>query len=143
MFKCLISYSHCHDIFSFLKENCSALNDIKEKVCLCLVDGNVIIKPGVRLDFNRFVEALHARSIENQFLPATTLSSDNKSSLSDTVTALNMFGENNNSFVAQFINNIASNKKKSKNNYRYSELVENSHKLYILWVVETHMCLYD
>lgn len=121
------------DIFSFLKENCSALKHIKEKACLCLDDGNVIIKPGLRLDFDRFVAALRARSIENQLLPATTLSSDNKSSLSDTATALDMFGENNNSFVVQFINNIASNKKKSKNNYRYSELVQSfAQALYIM-----------
>nr|ACD54737.1 unknown [Adineta vaga] len=121
------------DIFSFLKEKCSALSHIKEKACLHLDDGNIIIKPGLRLDFDRFVEALYAQSIDNQLLPPTTSSSDDTSSSLATVTVSDMFGKNNNSFVAQFINNIASNKKKSKNNYRYSELIKSfAQALYIM-----------
>ncbi|CAF3908791.1 unnamed protein product, partial [Adineta steineri] len=58
------------DIFSLLKENCNALKHIKEQACLCLDDGKIVVKPGLRLDFDRFVEALRVKrayGITSQF----------------------------------------------------------------------------
>ncbi|CAF4612817.1 unnamed protein product, partial [Rotaria sp. Silwood2] len=121
------------DIFSLLQENCSALKDIKERACLCLNDGTAIVKPGLRIDLDRFIEALCTKSIHSQISQSTTASADNDSSLSDTLTKFNMFEENNNSFLKNFINNMVSNKKKSKNNYRYNASVQSfAQALYIM-----------
>ncbi|CAF1648724.1 unnamed protein product [Rotaria magnacalcarata] len=121
------------DIFSIVQENCSALKDIKERACLCLDDGTVIVKSGLRIDLDRLIEALRTNSIHSQISKSTTALSDNDSSLSNTLTKFNMFEENSNSFLKDFINNIASNKKKSKNNYRYSTSVQSfSQALYIM-----------
>ncbi|CAM4980106.1 unnamed protein product [Rotaria socialis] len=95
------------DIFSIVEENCSALKDIKERACLCLDDGTVIVKPGLRIDLDRFIEALRTKSIHSQISKSTTASSDNDSSLSNTLAKFNMFEENSNSFLKDFINNIA------------------------------------
>ncbi|CAF4460354.1 unnamed protein product [Rotaria socialis] len=82
------------DIFSIVEENCSALKDIKERACLCLDDGTVIVKPGLRIDLDRFIEALRTKSIHSQISKSTTASSDNDSSLSNTLAKFNMFEEN-------------------------------------------------
>ncbi|CAF1047228.1 unnamed protein product [Rotaria sp. Silwood1] len=121
------------DIFSFLKENCSALKDIKERACLCLDDGTVIIKPGLRIDLDRFVATLRAKSIQNISLQSTTISSDDNSSQSNTLINSDTLEENKNSFLNTLINNITSNSKKSKNNYRYNTKVQNfAQALYIM-----------
>ncbi|CAF1300836.1 unnamed protein product [Adineta steineri] len=121
------------DIFSLLKENCNALKHIKEQACLCLDDGKIVVKPGLRLDFDRFVEALRVKSIQSHLLQSTTISFDNNSSLLNTITTFNHFEKNNNSFLNQLFNNIASNKIKSKNNYRYNAKVQNfAQALYIM-----------
>ncbi|CAF3629800.1 unnamed protein product [Rotaria sp. Silwood1] len=121
------------DIFSFLKENCNALKDIKERACLCLDDGTIIIKPGLRIDLDRFVATLRAKSIQNISLQSTTISSDDNSSQSNTLINSDTLEENKNSFLNTLINNITSNSKKSKNNYRYNTKVQNfAQALYIM-----------
>ena len=120
------------DIFVFLKENCNALRSIKERACLCLDDGTFIVKPGLRIGLNRFLESLRAKSAVSQFLKPATSLSDNNSLLPDTLMS-KTFEENNNSFLKNVIDTIASNKKKSKNNYRFNESIHSiAQALYIL-----------
>ena len=120
------------DSFVFLKENCNALRSIKERACLRLDDGTFIVKPGLRIDLNRFLESLRAKSAVSQFSKPTTSLSDNNSLLSDRLMS-KALEENNNSFLKNFIDTIASNKKKSKNNYPYNESIQSfAQALYIL-----------
>ena len=55
-----------NDILSVFQKKYRELEKITERACLHLDDGSILLKPGLCLDFDRFIEALHAANDKNQ-----------------------------------------------------------------------------
>jgi hypothetical protein len=54
------------DILALLQQNYRELKEIKHRACLHLDDGSVMLKPGLRIDFDRFIESLRAVEAKHQ-----------------------------------------------------------------------------
>ena len=127
-----------NDIFPVFQKKYRELEKVTEKACLHLDDGSLLLKPGLRLDFDRFIAALHAVNDKNQHQERTNSSSNDFLSLFKTFMRSFQVNEdkdsrNNFSFLLVFIENILSNLLKNKNNYRYDESVLHfAQSLYIL-----------
>ena len=126
------------DILSVFQKKYRELEKITERACLHLDDGSILLKPGLRLDFDRFITALRAVYEGNHHQERTRSSNDDLLSLFTTLMKSFHVNENNNvksssSFLTVFIENILSNIFKNKNNYRYDEsVVHFAQSLYIL-----------
>ncbi|CAF5169399.1 unnamed protein product, partial [Rotaria magnacalcarata] len=108
-----------NDILAVFQKKYKELEKITQRACLHLDDDTIMLKPGLRLDYDRFIEALHA--VNNQ-------SRDQEQTLNE-----NDDSQNSYCFLIAFIENIFSNLVKNKNNYRYSEAVMHfAQSLYIL-----------
>jgi len=127
-----------NDILSVFQKNYRELETIKQRACLHLDDGTTMLKPGLRFDFDRFIEAIRAANDQNQQQKRTASSTNDVFSLLKTLIESIKINENNDSsdnhsFLIAFVENIFSNLLKNKNNYRYSETVLNFAKcLYVL-----------
>ncbi|CAF4890626.1 unnamed protein product, partial [Rotaria sp. Silwood1] len=55
-----------NDILSIFEKKYKELENITQKACLHLNDGTIMLKPGLRLDFDRFMQALHANLTRNK-----------------------------------------------------------------------------
>jgi hypothetical protein len=98
------------------------LEKITQRACLHLDDGTIMLKPGLRLDFDRFLEALCAVNDQNQQQERTAGSNNDVFSLFKTLIKSIKINERNDSpgshsFLIAFIENIFSNLLKNKNNY--------------------------
>ncbi|CAF4106901.1 unnamed protein product [Rotaria sp. Silwood2] len=118
------------DILPVFQKNYRELESITQRACLHLDDGTIMLKPGLRLDFDRFIEALYAVNDQNQQKESTATPNNDISSLLKLLINKYKISENNNlqdsySFLIAFLENIFSNLQKNKNNYRYSEAVLN------------------
>ncbi|CAF4671266.1 unnamed protein product, partial [Rotaria socialis] len=105
------------------------LEEITQRACLHLGDGTIMLKPGLRLDFDRFMRALHATNNQNCNQETTANLNDAFFSFFKKLIKSFHFGENDDtknshSFLLVFIENIFSNLSKNNNNYRYSEHVQ-------------------
>ncbi|CAM4835067.1 unnamed protein product [Rotaria magnacalcarata] len=127
-----------NDILSVFQKKYRELEKITERACLHLADGSILLKPGLRLDFDRFIEALHAANDKNQHQDQIFNSNNDFLSLFKAFIKSFQINEdndsrNNFSFLLVFIENILSNLLKNKNNYRYDEAVMKfAQSLYIL-----------
>ncbi|CAF3392075.1 unnamed protein product [Rotaria socialis] len=127
-----------NDILAVFQKKYKELEKITQRACLHLDDDTIMLKPGLRLDFDRFVEALHAVNNQNQDQEQTASLNDVFFSLLKKLTKSFQLNENDDShnsysFLIAFIENIFSNLVKNKNNYRYSEAVMHfAQSLYIL-----------
>ena len=96
------------------------------------------LKPGLRLDFDRFIAALHVVNDKNEHRERTHSSNNDFLSLLKTFMKsfqINIDSDSGDdfSFLSAFIENILSNLLKNKNNYRYDKAVLNfAQSLYIL-----------
>ena len=54
------------DILALLQQNYRESEEIKHRACLHLDDGSVMLKPGLRIDFDRFIESLRAVEAKHQ-----------------------------------------------------------------------------
>lgn len=54
------------DILSMLQKNYRELKLIKQRACLHLDDRTTILKPGLKFDFDRFIEALRVTNNQNE-----------------------------------------------------------------------------
>jgi hypothetical protein len=127
-----------NDILSVFQKKYRELEKITERACLHLDDGSILLKPGLRLDFDRFIGALHAANDKNQHQDQILSSNNDFLSLFKAFIKSFQINEdkdsrNNFSFLLVFIENVLSNLLKNKNNYRYDEAVmQFAQSLYIL-----------
>ncbi|CAF3392878.1 unnamed protein product [Rotaria sp. Silwood2] len=125
-----------NDILSIFEKKYKELENITQKACLHLNDGTIMLKPGLRLDFDRFMQALH--TINNQTQEQTAnLNNVFFSSFQKFIESFRLNededSKNTYSFLINFIENIFNNLTRNKNNYRYSEVVQHfAQSLYIL-----------
>jgi len=49
-----------NDIYSVFQKNYQGLEKIKQEICFQLDDGTIMIKPGLKFDFDRLIESLRA-----------------------------------------------------------------------------------
>lgn len=126
------------DILSVFQKNYQELQSVTKRACLHLDDGTIMLKPGLRLDFDRFIETLQSFKDQNQEKESRHITNIYVSSLLKTLIKDYKTNENDNSqinysFLIAFVENIFSNLQKNKNNYRYSEAVLNFAKsLFVL-----------
>ncbi|CAF4339700.1 unnamed protein product, partial [Rotaria magnacalcarata] len=127
-----------NDVLLFFDKKYKELEEITQRACLHLDDGTIMLKPGLRLDFDRFMRALHAANNQNCNQENTANLNDAFFSSFKKLIKSFHFNENddtknNHAFLLAFIENIFSNLSKNKNNYRYSEHVQQfAQSLYIL-----------
>ncbi|CAF1549036.1 unnamed protein product [Adineta ricciae] len=127
-----------NDILLVFQKKYRELETIYEGACLHLEDGTMMLKPGLRLDFDRFITALRAANVHNQPCVQVDSSEDNLQSLlrkfkDSCPLNINNSAQKSYSFLIDFIENILSNLLRNKNNYRYSKSVQDfAHALYIL-----------
>jgi hypothetical protein len=127
-----------NDILSVFQKKYRELEKITERACLHLDDGSIFLKPGLRLDFDRFIAALHVANDKNQYQDQILNSNNDFLSLFKAFIKSFQINEdndsrNNFSFLFVFIENVLSNLLKNKNNYRYDEAVmQFAQSLYIL-----------
>lgn len=125
-----------NDIYSVFQKNYQGLEKIKQEICFQLDDGTIMIKPGLKFDFDRLIESL--RAFIDQKQKRTTNTNNDVFSLLENFKELvkgflNKDSSHNYSFIISLFENIFNNLSKSKNNYRYSEPVLNFAKcLYVL-----------
>ena len=117
------------DILALLQQNYRELEDIKHRACLHLDDGSVMLKPGLRIDFDRFIESLRAVEAKHQQQHSTDNPIDQILSSIESLMRSYSSSETNDlrtghSFVLDIIRNILDNLLRQKNNYRYSETVQ-------------------
>ncbi|CAF3836629.1 unnamed protein product [Rotaria sp. Silwood1] len=125
-----------NDILSIFEKKYKELENITQKACLHLNDGTIMLKPGLRLDFDRFMQALHAVNNQSQE-QAASLSDVFFSSFQKLIESFqlneNDDSKNTYSFLINFVENIFKNLTRNKNNYRYSGAVQHfAQSLYIL-----------
>ncbi|CAF2257375.1 unnamed protein product [Rotaria magnacalcarata] len=127
-----------NDILAVFQKKYKELEKITQRACLHLDDDTIMLKPGLRLDYDRFIEALHAVNNQSRDQEQTVSLNDVFFSLLKNLTKSFQLNENDDSqnsycFLIAFIENIFSNLLKNKNNYRYSEAVMHfAQSLYIL-----------
>ena len=126
------------DILALLQQNYRELEEIKHRACLHLDDGSVMLKPGLRIDFDRFIESLRAVEAKHQQQQSTDNPVDQILSSIETLMKSYSSSETSDlrtghSFVLGIIRNILDNLMRQKNNYRYSETVQRfAQSLYVL-----------
>ena len=127
-----------NDILPVFQKRYRELENISQRACLHLDDGTIMLKLGLRLDFDRFITALHVVKDHKQQREETASSNEDFISLFQKLMKSNQLNKTNDkdynySFLIEFIENIFDNLKRNKNNYRYSEAVQNfAQALYIL-----------
>ena len=127
-----------NDILSVFQKKYLELESITKRACLYLDDGSILLKPGLRLDFECFIAALQAVKDKNQQQErAHNLNNDILSMFKTLIQSFQINeshdSEKNLSFLIAFIENILSNLLKTKNNYRYDEAVLHfAQSLYVL-----------
>ena len=126
------------DILALLQQNYRELEEIKHRACLHLNDGSVMLKPGLRIDFDRFLESLRAVEAEHQQQQSTDSPIDQILSSIETLVKSYSSIETNDvrtgySLVLNIVRDILDNLMRQKNNYRYSETVQRfAQSLYVL-----------
>ena len=124
------------EILPVFQKNYRELKKITEQACLHLDDGTLLLKPGLRLDFDRFINTLHAVD-DSRKKSASSSIEEMLSSLKESIKSSQLNGNNDSSrgyvFLTAFLENIFNNLLKNKNNYRYSETVQTfAQSLYVL-----------
>ena len=114
------------------------MENIRERVCLHLDDGSALIKPGLRIDFDRFLNALRATEAEHLKKKSTDHPIDQILSLIETLIKTSPLATTTDSlrprsFFLEILKNILNNQMRQKNNYRYSDTVQRfAQSLYVL-----------
>ena len=127
-----------NDILSVFQKKYLELESITKRACLHLDDDSILLKPGLRLNFERFITALQAMNDKNQQQKrAHNLNNDILSMFKTLIQSFQINEsddpEKNLSFPIAFIENILSNLLKNKNNYRYDEpILHFAQSLYVL-----------
>ncbi|CAF3355720.1 unnamed protein product, partial [Rotaria sp. Silwood2] len=127
-----------NDILPVFQKKYRELEKITQRACLHLDDGAIMLKPGLRMDFDRFIKSLHAINDQKKQQKETARQSDDILSSFKNLINSYQFKESNDvgnsySFLIAFIENIWNNLSKNKNNYRYSDIVLHfAQSLYIL-----------
>ena len=125
-------------ILALLQQSYRELEEIKHQACLHLDDGSVILKPGLRIDFDRFLESL--RAVEAKRQPHQSTDNPVDQILSSIETLMKSYSSNGtndlrigHSLVLNIFGDILDNLMRQKNNYRYSEMVQRfAQSLYVL-----------
>jgi hypothetical protein len=126
------------EVLPVFEKNYRELANVSEQACLHLDDGTTMLKPGLRLDFERFIAALRTASEHTQQQePPGSVKDDLLCSLKKCIHSHQLNerddSRSNYSFLVVFMENILSNLVKNKNNHRYSEPVQHfAHALFIL-----------
>ena len=127
-----------NDILPIFQKNYRELEKVTQRACLHLDDGTIMLKPGLHMNFDRFIESLHAINDQKKQQKKTAKQSDDILSLFKNLINSYQFKESNDvgnsySFLIAFIENICNNLSKKENNYRYSDIVlQLAKSLYIL-----------
>ena len=119
----------CGDALAFLREDYRELEKIKERACLHLDDGSVLIKPGLRIDFDRFLNTLRVTEAKHQQKtpidqPIDQILSSIETLIKSYPLTANTDSLRSHSFLLEIVKNILENLMRQKNNYRYSEPVQ-------------------
>lgn len=126
-----------NDILSVFGKNYRELKQITDQVCLHLDDGSLLLKPGLRLYFDRLIESL------NRCIGYDRVEQKASCSTEDILSSLKEFiefnkpdehvGSRNLSFLNSFLENVLNNVSRNKNNYRYNESrIQFAQALYVL-----------
>lgn len=127
-----------NEVLSVFQKNYRELASVSKQACLHLDDGTLMLKPGLRLDFERFIAALRFASEHSQQQESLgSVKDDLLSLLKKCIHSYQLSQRNdsgsNYSFLVAFVENIVSNLVRNRNNYRYSEAVQHfAHALFIL-----------
>ena len=128
-----------NDVLSVFQKNYRELQSVIHQACLHLDDGTILLKPGLRMDFDQLIASLHAQ-IDQEFRSEQTIDSIESvlSSLKRMIKS-GQFEDNNDdskddhAFLFAFVENIFRNLLRNRNNYRHSEAIENfAQSLYIM-----------
>ena len=124
------------DILSVFQKNYRELEKVNEQLCLHLDDGTLLLKPGLRMDFDRFLEALDDAQTRKQTFQSDSIE-EIFSSLKDLIDSHQMkednVGQSRHSFLVAFLENACRNLMKNRNNCRYTESVLHfAQSLYVL-----------
>ncbi|CAF1017695.1 unnamed protein product [Didymodactylos carnosus] len=110
--------------------DCDELAHLKKRAGFTLNNGDYIIRPGVKESFDFLINSLKLKANEDKHGIQSNINTGNGASLEQIVDALN---NEHNTFMKAFIENIANNLKKTKNNYQYNKYVKRfALSLYIL-----------
>jgi hypothetical protein len=107
------------DILSVFQKKYRELEKVTQRACLHLDDGTIMLKPGLRMDFDRFMESLRTVNDQKKQQKKTVRQSDDVLSLFKTLVNSYKFNESNEvedsySFLFAFIENICNNITKIK-----------------------------
>lgn len=126
------------DILPVFQKKYRELEKVTKRACLHLDDGTIMLKPGLRMDFDRFIRSLHDINDKQKQQKETVKQAEDIISLFKNLVKSYQFNESddtqdNYSFLFAFMENICNNISKNKNNYRYSDIVQQfAQSLYIL-----------
>ena len=126
------------DALAFLREDYRELEKIKQRACLHLDDGSALIKPGLRIDFDHFLNTLRVTEAKHQQKkpidqPIDQILSSIETLIKSYPLAANTDSIRSHSFLLEIVKNILENLMRQKNNYRYSEPVQRfAQALYVL-----------
>jgi len=126
------------EILPVFQKKYRELEKVTQRACLHLDDGTIMLKPGLRMDFDRFIRSLHDINDKQKQQKETVKEAEDIISLFKKVVKSYQLNESddtqdNYSFLFAFIENICNNISKNKNNYRYSDIVQKfAQSLYIL-----------
>lgn len=126
-----------HEVLSIFQMKCREVEKVTEQACLHLDDGSLLLKPGLRLDFDRLIESLKVAAHGNQVKEKNGFSTEAfLSSLTEFI-KFHEPKENNGSpslaFLTSFLDNALKNVATNKNNYRYNDqVIKFATALYIL-----------
>jgi hypothetical protein len=126
------------EILPVFQKKYRELEKVTQRACLHLDDRTIMLKPGLRMDFDRFIRSLHDINDKQKQQKETVKEAEDIISLFKKVVKSYQFNESddtqdNYSFLFAFIENICNNISKNKNNYRYSDIVQKfAQALYIL-----------
>ncbi|CAF4061185.1 unnamed protein product [Rotaria sp. Silwood1] len=126
------------DILPVFQKKYRELEKVTQRACLHLDDGTVMLKPGLPMDFDRFIRSLHDINDKQKQQKKIVKQAEDIISLFKNLVKSYQFNESddtqdNYSFLFAFMENICNNISKNKNNYRYSDIVQQfAQSLYIL-----------
>ncbi|CAF1682398.1 unnamed protein product [Rotaria magnacalcarata] len=125
------------DILPVFQKKYRELEKVTQRACLHLDDGTIMLKPGLRMDFDRFIRSLHDINDKQKQQKEIVKQTEDIIYLFKNLVKSYQFNESddaqdNYSFLFAFMENICNNISKNKNNYRYSDIVQQfAQSLYI------------